>query len=52
MISLSHNACWPVNSGFATVYGGGKKRNDMEKVLAAPSVEAKLRSKGDVWVRG
>ena len=23
---LSHNACWPVNSGFTTLYGGGKKR--------------------------
>ena len=29
--SLSHNACWPVNSGFTTVYGGGKKRISMEK---------------------
>ena len=29
--SLSHNACWPVNSGFTTVYGGGKKRINKEK---------------------
>ena len=29
--SLSHNACWPVNSGFTTVYRGGKKRVNMEK---------------------
>jgi len=50
--SLSHNACWPVNSGFTTVYGGGKKRINMEKILAAPSVEAKLRSKCGVWERG
>ena len=37
---------------FTTVYGGGKKRINMEKILAAPSVEAKLRSKCDVWERG
>ena len=29
--SLSHNASWPVNSGYTTVYGGGKKRINMEK---------------------
>ena len=29
--SLSHNACWPVNSSFTSVYGGGKKRINMEK---------------------
>ena len=29
--SLSHNACWPMNSGFTAVYGGGKKRINMEK---------------------
>ena len=30
--SLSHNACWPANSGFITEYGGGNKESyNMEK---------------------
>jgi len=38
--------------GFLTVYGGGKKELELEKILAVPSVEVKHRSKCDVWERG
>ena len=31
--SISHNACWPMNLGFTTVYWGCKKRINMEKSL-------------------
>ena len=48
--SLPHNACWPMNSGFTILYGGGKKRP--RKIQVVPSVEAKHRSKYDVWEKG
>ena len=49
--SLSPNACWPVNSGLRLCTGEAKRELTW-KILAAPSVEAKLRSECDVWERG
>ena len=49
--SLSHNACWPVNLGLQLCMGEAKRELTW-KILAAPSVEGKLRSKCDVWERG